>query len=75
MKLHWKINLVLNIWLTLFLATSNLVTLQYPPLERVNLIITIVLLGVMGLMNLAMIIYHIAKRLNSLDVFARFLRR
>ncbi len=75
MKLHWKINLVLNLWLTLLLATSNLVTLQYPPLERVNLILTLVLLGVMGIMNLAMIIYHIAKRLNSLDVFARFLRR
>ncbi len=75
MKLHWKINLVLNIWLTLFLATSNLLTLNYPPMEGVNFVLTIVLLSSMGVMNLGMVIYHISKRLTTLDVFARFLRR
>ncbi len=75
MKLHWKINLVVNMWLTLLLATSNLITLEYAPYSRINFVVTIVLLSVLGAMNLGMIIYHISKRLTTLDAFSRFLRR
>lgn len=75
MKIFWKINIVINVWLMLFLATSNILSWKYINFAQSNLVISITLLSLIVLSNLAAIINQVSLRLNKLDNFSKILRR
>jgi len=75
MKTFWKINIVINMWLILFLATSNIVSWNYASFARTNIVLSIILLSLMVLSNLSAIINQISLHLSKIDNFTKLLRR
>ncbi|MCX5774815.1 MAG: hypothetical protein NTV44_00310 [Firmicutes bacterium] len=59
----------------LFLATSNILSWNYINFAQSNLVISITLLSLIVLCNLAAIINQVSLRLNKLDNFSKILRR
>lgn len=75
MKILWKINIVINVWLLLFFATSNMLAIRYESFDHVNLVASITLLAIIAVCNLVTLIFQISSRLSRINNFSKLLRR